>query len=259
MGAPPSSGCSHARSGSRGASGGHRRPAPALAGVDGCRGGWLCVLAPGDGAPLAALVAGSFGALLERLPDDSLVAVDIPIGLASFGARRCDVEARRCLGRGRASSVFPAPLRAILAAGSYDDACARRQAIEGARMSRQAFALLGKIREVDTLLLARPALRRRVRECHPEVSFREWAGRPLRHGKKSSAGHVERAALVDAEWPDERARLARLLPRGGFQRDDLLDAFAALWTARRIHQGAARTFPTTPERDACGLAMEIVV
>jgi predicted RNase H-like nuclease len=230
-----------------------------LAGVDGCRGGWLCVAAAGDGAPLAAMVAPSFDALLRRLPADTLMAVDIPIGLASRGARRCDVEARQRLGPGRGGAVFPAPLRTVLAEATYDRAGARRAAIDGVRMSRQAYGLLAKVREVDALMLARPALRARVRECHPEVSFAEWAGRPLGHGKKSRAGREERAILIDAVWPGVRARLAARRPRGRWAVDDLHDAFAALWTARRIRDGLARTLPSVAEHDARGLAMEIVV
>jgi hypothetical protein len=49
-----------------------------------------------------------------------IVAVDIPIGLNEeyeAGGRFCDREARKCL-RGRASSVFPAPVRPVLAASS---------------------------------------------------------------------------------------------------------------------------------------------
>jgi predicted RNase H-like nuclease len=187
------------------------------------------------------------------------MAIDIPIGLGERGARRCDVEARLCLDPGRGSSVFPAPLRSVLSASSHDEACRWRAAVDGARMSRQAFGLLAKVREVDALMARTPALQRRVRECHPEVSFRAWAGRDLRHGKKTRPGRAERAALIDAEWPGERARLAALLPRGTFRADDLHDAFAALWTARRIGDGVERTLPARPERDGCGLAMEIVV
>jgi predicted RNase H-like nuclease len=232
---------------------------PHVAGVDGCRGGWLCVASADAGAPLAALVAEAFDALLDWLPAETVVAVDMPIGLASRGARRCDLEARRYLGPGRGSSVFPAPLRGVLPAASYEDACGRRETIDGRRMSRQAFGLLRRVRELDALVSAAPALQRHVRECHPEVSFQRWAGHRMPHAKKSAPGRAERAALIDAEWPGERARLTAGLPRGGFQLDDLHDAFAALWTARRIHDGSATMFPSSPERDACGLAMEIVV
>src|SRR5262245_39201541 len=187
---------------------------PHVAGVDGCRGGWLCVVAAGDGGPMAAVLAASFDALLRQLPTDTLIAVDIPIGLASRGARHCDVAARRRLGPGRAGSVFPAPLRDVLAAATYDGACARRAAIDGVRMSRQAFGLTAEVREDDALMVARPALRSGVRECHTEVSFAEWAGRPLGHAKKSSAGRAERLVLIDAAWPGARVRLSAGLPRG---------------------------------------------
>src|SRR5262249_32308316 len=232
---------------------------PHVAGVDGCRGGWLCVVAAGDCGPMAAVVAASFDALLRQLPADTLMAVDIPIGLAGRGARHCDVAARRRLGPGRGGSVFPAPLRDVLVEATYAGACGRREAIDGVRMSRQAFGLLAKVREVDALMIARPALRSRVRECHPEVSFAEWAGGPLGHGKKSRAGRAERVVLIDSAWPGARARLAAELPRGRWTLGDLHDAFAALWTARRMRDGLAMTLPPAPEHDAHGLVMEIVV
>jgi predicted RNase H-like nuclease len=40
--------------------------------------------------------------------------------------------------------------------------------------------------------------------------------------------------------------------------DDILDAFAALWTAERIFHGQARTLPDTPSQDAVSLRLEIV-
>ena len=39
--------------------------------------------------------------------------------------------------------------------------------------------------------------------------------------------------------------------------DDILDAFAALWSAERLLRGEAITLPVEPELDATGLAMEI--
>jgi hypothetical protein len=40
--------------------------------------------------------------------------------------------------------------------------------------------------------------------------------------------------------------------------DDILDAFAALWTAERIAPGEAVTLPEVPPRDRHGLPMEMV-
>ena len=48
-----------------------------------------------------------------------------------------------------------------------------------------------------------------------------------------------------------------MLGKGGFAHDDLLDAFATLWTAQRLLTGDAMIIPAHPPRDARGLRMEI--
>jgi predicted RNase H-like nuclease len=55
------------------------------------------------------------------------------------------------------------------------------------------------------------------------------------------------------------ARLQSVLPRGLHANDDLLDAFAACWSAERVLAGRARTLPAMPPMDEHGLRMEIVV
>jgi len=233
-----------------------------VAGVDGCRDGWL-VVAELPGREPEAFLAPDAGALVAALPDDALLVVDVPIGLPEEGARRCDVEARAFLGRPRAASVFPAPVRGVLDATDYADALRRHRALDGRGLSLQAFHLLPRIRDVDRLMRARPALRPRVREGHPEVAFALWAGAPIRAPKRSADGRARRAARVDAAWPDARERARRdLRGAGRYAPDDLLDAFALLWSARRWAAGRVRTFPprshgASVDRDAHGLAMEI--
>jgi predicted RNase H-like nuclease len=90
------------------------------------------------------------------------------------------------------------------------------------------------------------------------MSYAMWANGPLNHPKKRSAGKAERMALIDVTWPGARDSVAQNLPRGHFAPDDLHDAFAALWTAQRIREGRAVTFPAEPEIDEHGLTMEIV-
>lgn len=226
-----------------------------IAGADGCPGGWLCLVAS-DASPIIGRIFEDFSTLLGFLPNSAILAIDIPIGLPARGPRSCDLEARRLLGP-RASSVFPSPVRSVLNSATYQDACATREAVDGKRMSKQAFAILPKIREVDAVM-RQPGVPCVVRECHPEVSFAQWAGDPLRHPKKKTPGRAERADLIDASWPGERARLRAGLPRGRFATDDLLDAFAALWTAGRIRAGRALELPATAELDEHGLRMEIV-
>ena len=60
-------------------------------------------------------------AAVLAVPDVEVVAIDMPIGLSDDGARACDVAARRLLGRA-GSSVFPTPVRAVLATDDYAEA-----------------------------------------------------------------------------------------------------------------------------------------
>jgi predicted RNase H-like nuclease len=174
-------------------------------------------------------------------------------------ARECDLAARRYLRPPRASSVFPAPVRSALVGGTYADACAAHLIADGRRMSKQAFAILPKIIEVDEILSRRPELQDRIREVHPELCFAVWnGGRAMQHKKSRPAGRAERELLIDAVWPAERERLRVGLRRFRCQPDDLNDAFAALWTARRIHEGAALVFPPTPAVDRVSLRMEML-
>lgn len=78
--------------------------APVLAGVDGCPRGWIAVI--GDGGGLRAEVFGSFSATVASLPDEAIIAVDMPIGLPEKGGRSAERAARAHLA-GRQSSVFP--------------------------------------------------------------------------------------------------------------------------------------------------------
>jgi predicted RNase H-like nuclease len=198
-----------------------------LAGVDGCRGGWVVAT---DGAP-------SFVPAFSRIPRRfCLVLIDVPIGSLDAGPRRCDVEARSLIGA-RRSSVFPAPSRRLLRARRYAGQC-----------SAQLWNILDKIREVDAAM--KPSLQRRVREAHPEVSFALLNGAPLRFPKKRREGEEERRRLLRPVFGE--------LPRvPGAARDDVLDAYALLWSARRLLDGEARILGGG-ERDARGLHCEIV-
>lgn len=189
-----------------------------------------------------------------------IVAVDIPIGLLEAGGRLCDQGARRALAPRRTSSVFSAPIRPALDALTHAEASEARARVEGKRMSIQAFRLLPKIREVDQALRARPGDAGRVFEVHPEVSFaRLNGGIPLAHSKKTAAGRAERLARLVPAFGDAPARFVAERTKKDVAADDVLDAFAALWTARRIAAGTAEALPPDVPRDAFGLPMAIRV
>src|ERR1043165_6133053 len=101
-----------------------------LRGVDGCPKGWLSATLDLGTQRITSQVFTDAASLLR---DPALVtAIDIPIGLSASQPRAVDGEARRLLGP-RASSVFPAPVRATLDALSYRDACETSHAACGKR------------------------------------------------------------------------------------------------------------------------------
>jgi predicted RNase H-like nuclease/GNAT superfamily N-acetyltransferase len=229
-------------------------PVAGLAGVDGAPEGWIAVVDRGDGSTGVRLER-SFGALLERA-DLRGIVVDVPIGLVERGSRQADQAARRRL-KGRSSCVFDAPIRGILDETSHTDASARRRQLEEKGFSIQAWAIVPKVREVDALMRGEPGLQERVREGHPEVTFCLMNGdRPVTPGKGRRAGREERLRLLRAVFGDEVERW-----RGRFPGmwTDVLDAFAMLWTARRVAAGVHLTLPgDVVETDAFGLRAEMV-
>jgi predicted RNase H-like nuclease len=204
---------------------------------------------------LDAMVATTVREALNRLPSSAILAIDIPIGLPQSGDRSCCKQGRKIL-QARRSSVFPVPVRACINAGTSDEAKSLHYLADGRKISAQAWAILPKIREVDILLCSDHSLRSRIFEIHPEVTFCRWHGQPMQYRKKAARGYEEREALIDAEWPGERTRLRGKIG-GQAGRDDLNDAFAALWTARRIADRTA-AFLSSPDRDEVGLPIRIV-
>ncbi len=223
-----------------------------VAGIDGCRGGWVCFKV--DLASLSTSVELiDLPSILRNKPDDfATLAVDIPIGLLD-GARVCDKTARKLLGQPRGTSVFAAPCRASLSAKNHAAASATNHRITGRGLSKQSWAIAPKIKQVDDAIT--PKSQKWVFEVHPEVCFWALAGeRPMAHGKKSKAGVEERLELLRAVFPDIERHLQNRPANVG--KDDLLDAAVAAWTAQRIHKGEAQGV-CEPERDANGLEATI--
>lgn len=227
-------------------------------GVDGCRGGWYAVQSVADGARLIWAVHGKFSDLLSAAPVGATIAVDIPIGLLDVGTRACDQAARQMLSPRRHASVFSAPLRPVLDAKSHGEASSIRLAREQKRMSVQAFAITSKVREVDNTLAGAAERARMVYEVHPEVSFAAMnGGVPLRFAKKKQDGRRERLALLQQFFGSEAERLQLDRPRSTAQADDVLDALAALWSARRIQSGLGTSLPEVSQIDSFGRRMAI--
>lgn len=231
-----------------------------VAGVDGCKGGWLCLTRRVGGGPVESRVYATARELFAQRPQPAVFAIDIPIGLPEAGSRECDREARRVLGWPRCTSVFPAPIRPALQARTREEASAITERIDGRKVGAQAWNLYGKIREVDEALAAMRPGGPVVREAHPEVCFWAWnGGDAIAAPKRSLEGRSTRRAMVDKGLgPNAFAEIRSANRKRSVADDDILDAFATLWTAERILRGSARTLPEEPPRDPEGLPEEIV-
>ena len=236
-----------------------------VAGVDGCPAGWVvAVVNADDPAEARCNICFTFQDVLKLEPAPVIIAVDMLIGVpdvAIKGGRICDNETRSRLG-GRQSSVFAVPSRAALAETDYGRACAVNldHSEPPRKVSKQCFMLFDKMREVDEIMT--PELQDRVFEVHPELAFWALNGQtPLDLPKKVKG-------RPDADGLDLRKSL---LVQAGFSRpdldtstwpkrvvgpDDIVDAFAAAWSARRLLRGEAITLPSPPPRDGRGLRME---
>ena len=148
--------------------------------------------------------------------------------------------------------VFPAPARSVLGAKTYDEACTRSVAVCGKSISRQGFGIVPKVASVD--LVMTPARQDALFEVHPEVSFTAMAGRPMTYYKARPEGRAERLALLRREFPDLDQHAGTRLP--GTNPDDVLDAFATAWSARRRLRGDH--IQLGGDLDERGLRMEIV-
>jgi predicted RNase H-like nuclease len=258
-----------------------------VAGVDGCRAGWVAVIGRvgklGPGAlpflpeSVQARVFPRFDFLLDALPEDAVIAVDMPIGLPERieGPGRAAEKATRPLLGERQSSVFSIPARPAVEAGAgpfrselhrreaYRAACAiaERLSHPPRRISIQGFGLFPKIIEIDRLLLADPSRATRVIEGHPELAFRLLNGGTPVPSPKKIQGRVDATGMEDRRRLLLEAGLGRDFlyapaPAGAAQ-DDFLDACAMLCVAARHAAGIAVAHPSPPDRDARGLPIAI--
>lgn len=230
-------------------------------GIDAYKGGWVGVLLTGHdhsddghdhGDRVEVRTAPVIAELVAQTGPVDVVAVDIPIGLPDRTRRRADVAARAQLGP-RASAVFYTPVRAALTAADYAAANAENRRLAGEGLSAQAYRLGPKILDVDAWL--RAGDHPRTIEVHPELCFARMAGGPLPDSKKTWSGTVRREELLrqhGVRLPRDIGPAGRLVPV-----DDVLDAAAAAWTARRAAAGEARCVPAEPEVFGDGLPAAI--
>ena len=209
-----------------------------VAGVDGCRNGWVVASLAADGAlhPRVEMVE-SFGAVLDL--GFAAVGVDMPFQLLEDGPRPDETEARRLLGP-RRSSIFPSPIRAVLDCIDYAEALEVSRRLSGRGLSKQAWNLVPKIIEVRDAggeLIVMPHSDHEVIDeakaegliCLPGVATPSEGFAALTNGAdglKMFPGEAMPPKIVKA-WRAVFPEAIKLLPVGGVSAENIPDYLAA--------------------------------
>lgn len=233
-------------------------------GVDWASHGWVAARLDAEDETTVEFHPTIWNLWHERGDDAYRILVDVPIGLPERNRRACDEEARECIGD-RRNSVFWTPIREAAYEDNIVDAKAVQEDRTGWSISNQTWAIVPRIREVDTFLRTTDAARGVVRESHPEVCFAALSDRAMAAPKSDGEGVDARRRMLcdeldlDGRDLDETIRpltdpnyAARAAP------NDVLDAMVLAVTARSIPDGEYATLPDDPPTDAEGLPMEVV-
>jgi len=230
-------------------------------GVTWCDGSWLAVAFTAAGYEETAVFDGIGACWAAYEENTRRILVDVPIGLVESGdpARRCDELARDVLGPRRAA-VFDPPVREATRKRRYSTANRVHERKAGQPLAEAAFALSDGIAMCDELLQEVPEAAAVIREAHPELCFRAFAGEPLAHSETTAAGYAERMrtlARYDRNAPPVVQKVAGATAGHDVAVADILDAVVLAYTAHP-GDGSLYTLPDEPGTDATGLPMELV-
>lgn len=248
-----------------------------IAGIDGCHNGWFVISHDTDKGDFKPNIVVEFKEVLELCHDFEVITVDMPIGLLSYaskGGRTCDKIARKLLKPPRASSVFSPPVRQALVAETYDEAnqINKDSSPEKLGIPKQCYGIFKKLKEIDDFMNSE--FQGTIKEIHPELCFYEMNKNKVAaaHKKSTQEGFDERLKLLQHERfanlnikniqkeiknKSEQNKCEVKKDDIDVKRDDILDAYAALWTAKRIFEGKAIRIPTDHVRDSHRLLMEM--
>jgi predicted RNase H-like nuclease len=188
-----------------------------IIGIDGCKSGWFSIWENQDKS-IHSSVFSNLNELKNFFKNESqlILGIDMPVVLSEVIPRQADQLARKLLSK-KASSVFTAPTPEMLDQPNYEKASLVSKRLFGKSMSLQSWYLFPKIKDVQTMIHHEDM---QIYEIHPELSFRAMNNEQVRnqHARKD---------VMD---------------------NDILDALAVLWSAKRIQSNQASYLPQAPEK-----------
>jgi len=229
-----------------------------IAGIDGSKGGWVCVSGyENNFKELKFEKLKEFDDIKSK--DFNLVLVDIPIGLdidLKKGGRIVDKLARKELLTNK-SSIFNAPSRLVLEAKNYEEAN-KINKNKGMGLSKQSWNLVKKIKEVDDFI--RNSNKTIIFESHPEIIFQVMKRDKVSTKKKNDEGIIERRNLLEKNGFNKVFLERNLSAKDSFyKKDDFIDACSLFWSANRAIAKTEVKIPNDIVLDSEGIIMQIKV
>lgn len=218
-----------------------------IIGIDGCKSGWFSVWEDQD-ENIQSSIFKSLNELKNFFKNENhlIIGIDMPVILSEVIPRQADQLARKLLSK-KASSVFTAPTPEMLEQPNYEKASLVSKRLFGKSMSLQSWYLFPKIKDVQTMIHHENM---NIYEIHPELSFRAMNNeKVILESKKTYEGLAIRNSLLAIHFKHfifEEIR--NQYAKKDVMDNDILDALAVLWSAKRIQSNKASFLPQVPEK-----------
>jgi predicted RNase H-like nuclease len=237
-----------------------------IAGVDGCKGGWLVAITERwPNARPELTFCPTFSDVICKTASCNVTVIDIPIGLLDGESERvCDPQAREALADKQIpnthSRVFRAPPRSALHVFDPVNGWTTQQqwtefqkairTLTHKSPTKQAFDFSAKVKDVDDAM--DPELQKRILEFHPEAAWKRMAERTLQ-SKHTASGLLRRFNLLHDHGADWVPSLVNDPVLKRVKLDDLFDALLGLFVADGISRYSMSSDRATEVEDGLGL------
>ena len=229
-------------------------------GIDGCKNGWLVVNITPDGFEVDTF--NNIEKICAKYREFDSMIIDMPIGLPESGKDvRPDAYARKLLLH-RSPCIFNTPCRQSIFAENYPEASKINREHLGKGLSKQSFAILNKIREIDDFLKQAPDYVNKIMESHPEICFAMLSPtkKPINEAKNTAEGKDIRISILLQHYDQttdfiEYVRNDRKLRK---MEVDCIDALCLAVTGMLGMERGFKYIPEKPSNDRRGLLMQMV-